>query len=113
VFFGEFISALLDKPAVAPKYSKIDFFNRLLGEKNRMPATDTALQLLDRELLQIRSKLIDLAASLDRIQRVTGSLPGDPRIEKIKKAAQIIAGQSPNRAEQILMLFSLPYDEHV
>jgi hypothetical protein len=78
-----------------------------------MPATETALQLLDREFLKIRSESVDLAASLDRIQRADGSLPGDPRIDKIKKAAQIIAGQSPNRAEQILMLFSLPYDEHV
>jgi hypothetical protein len=77
-----------------------------------MPATHTALQQLDREFLQVRSKLIDLAASLDRIQRVTGSLPGDPKIDKIQKAAQILAGQLPNRAEQIQLLFSLPYDEY-
>jgi hypothetical protein len=86
-----------------------------------MPTSLTAAKLLDREFLSIRSKLIDLAASLDRIQ---GTVPifasakmglsplPDTRIDKIAEAVRILAGQTPNRTEQIQILFSLPYDEH-
>jgi hypothetical protein len=73
------------------------------------PAAD---KLLDREFLEIRSKLIDLAASLDRIQRAPGTVANDPRMDKITQALQIIAARPPARAEQIQILFSLPYDEH-
>jgi hypothetical protein len=68
----------------------------------------SAAELLDREFLGIRSKLIDLAASLDRIQRAGGgTLSGDLRIEKVQEAARILAGQNADRAEQIQILFSL------
>jgi hypothetical protein len=77
-----------------------------------MPTFITAVSILDREFLGVRSKLIDLAASLDRIQRAEGSVSADPRISKIAQAAQIIAGQTPERAEKIQILFSLPYDEN-
>jgi hypothetical protein len=77
-----------------------------------MPTTLTTAKLLDREFLSIRSKLIDLAASLDRIQHAPGPAAADPRIDKIAGAVRILAGQTPNRTEQIQILFSLPYDEH-
>jgi hypothetical protein len=67
-----------------------------------------AAKTLDREFLGMRAKLIDIAASLDRIDRADGSIADDPRIDKISKAAEILKGDSPNRAEQIQMLFSLP-----
>jgi hypothetical protein len=77
-----------------------------------MPTSSTATNILDREFLDIRSKLIDLAASFDRIQRAQGSTAGDPRMDKITQALQILAYQTPSRTEQIQILFSLPYDEH-
>jgi len=77
-----------------------------------MPTSITAAKLLDREYLGIRAKLIDLAASLDRIQRAAGSVSGDPRMDMITQAAQILAGRTPGRTEQIQILFSLPYDEN-
>ena len=77
-----------------------------------MPTSSTAANILDREFLDIRSKLIDLAASLDRIKRAQGSIANDPRMDKITKALQILASQTPSRTEQIQILFSLPYDEH-
>jgi hypothetical protein len=72
-----------------------------------MSKSSSAAKILDREFLEIRSKLIDLAASLDRIHRGNGSANSDPRMDKIAQAAKILTGQSPGRAEQILMLFSL------
>ena len=77
-----------------------------------MPTSSTATNILDREFLDIRSKLIDVAASLDRIERAPGSAAGDPRMNKITQALQILAARTPACTEQIQILFSLPYDEH-
>ncbi|MGA2059822.1 MAG: hypothetical protein ABSG67_05030 [Thermoguttaceae bacterium] len=77
-----------------------------------MPTSSTATNILDREFLDIRSKLIDLAASLDRIKRAQGSIANDPRMDNITQALQILAAQTASRTEQIQILFSLPYDEH-
>ena len=77
-----------------------------------MPTSSTATNILNREFLGVRSKLIDLAASLDRIQRAPGPLADDPRMDKITQALRILAAHAPARAEQIEVLFSLPYDEH-
>lgn len=73
-----------------------------------MPTSHTAAKILDSEFLDIRAKLIDLAASLDRIQRAEGSDARDPRIDNITEAARMLTGRTPNRAEQIQILFSLP-----
>ncbi len=77
-----------------------------------MPHSLAQPQVLDRELLGIRAKLIDLAATLDRIDRGEGSLAGDPRMEKIRRSLQVLLAPSPGRAEQVLSIFSLPYEEH-
>ena len=65
--------------------------------------------VLDRECLEIRARLIDVAAALDRIDRAEGSVRGDPRLEKIRQAVQVLADDTPHRAERVQSLFSLPY----
>jgi hypothetical protein len=70
-----------------------------------------AADVLDREFLQIRAGLIDVAAALDRIDRAVGSAGDDPHLEKIRQAAQVLAGEAPHRAERVQSLFSLPYQD--
>jgi hypothetical protein len=77
-----------------------------------MPHTVTAPKVLDREFLGIRARLLELGAALDRIERAKGFTSGDPRSEKIRQAAQILLVDAPNKAEQIQILFSLPYEEN-
>ncbi len=77
-----------------------------------MPHSLAKPQVLDRELLGIRAKLIELAAALDRVDRAEGSLVGDPRIEKIRHSLDVLIGAAPGRAEQVLSIFSLPYEEN-
>ena len=69
-------------------------------------------EILDREFLEIRAKILEVAASLDRIQRAEGEVSGDPRTKLIEDAIAIIASKqdAPNRAEMIQMLFSREYD---
>ena len=76
-----------------------------------MPHSLNAPQVLDREFLAIRSKLIDLAAALDRIDRAEGSVAADPRLDKIGRSLGILSGGVPDRAEQVEMVFSLPYQD--
>jgi hypothetical protein len=76
-----------------------------------MPPSLAAAEILEREFLTTRSRLIDLAAALDRLDRAEGSLADDPRMDRIRRSLEILAGEATERAEQIQELFSLPYRE--
>ena len=76
-----------------------------------MPATIAIPASLDREFLGIRCRLIELAATLDRIDRATDSAASDPRLAQIRRSLEILVAGAPNRAEQVQMLFSLPYEK--
>jgi hypothetical protein len=69
-----------------------------------------ALILLDRYFLETRAKLLDIAATLDRLDRAPGAPlpPTEPRLHFIQDALTILAGNAPNRAEQIQQRYSLP-----
>jgi len=71
-----------------------------------------AKQILDREFLEIRSRILDVASSLDRIQRADSDVANDPRMQKLNEAIEIVLTDDPHRAEKIQMLFSREYDEH-
>lgn len=67
-------------------------------------------EILDREFLEIRAKLLELAASFDRLQRADGDFEQDPRWERLRQAIEILGSQGPDQAEQIQRLFSRDYD---
>ena len=75
-----------------------------------MPQNATAAQILDREFLTIRGKLLEVAAALDRIECGQGSAAGDPRLKKIRETLAILGREGTNRAEQLQLIFSLPYE---
>lgn len=72
----------------------------------------TAREVLDRCYLEARARLLDVAATLDRIERAPGAdeVRTDPRLKLISDALRLLADGQPDRAERILMLFSLPHD---
>ena len=75
----------------------------------------SASEILDREFLIIRGKLLEVAAALDRIERGSvdpskGSAAGDQRLEKIRETLGLLGRQGGKRAEELQMLFSLPYE---
>ena len=71
-----------------------------------------APEVLQREFLEIRARLLQVAASLDRLDRAEGSVAGDPRLAQIHDALAILADGEPDRAERIQLLFSRTYDSH-
>jgi hypothetical protein len=75
---------------------------------NPVPAPQT----LDAFFLEARSKLLDIAAILDRIGRGrdAAAVFNDPRMDKIRQALDVLLDPSGGRAERIQQIFSLGYD---
>ena len=69
-----------------------------------------APEVLNREFLEIRAKLLQVAASLDRLDRGDGSVASDPRFDLLQRGLDILRGDAPDKAEQIQLLFSRDYD---
>jgi hypothetical protein len=76
-----------------------------------MSAPPTAPAVLDRIYLEVRCKLLDIAACLDRVARSEGarSVECDPRLSQIAQGIEILNGDGADRAERIQMLFSDAY----
>jgi hypothetical protein len=75
-----------------------------------MPSGRVAREVFDQELLPIRAKLLEIAAALDRIDRADGSIAGDPRRTQVQAAIQVLLRPEDDRAEQIQLIFSRPYE---
>ncbi len=70
--------------------------------------------ILSESFLDVRAKLLEIAATLDRIDHaiVEGiPLAGDAlaRRERVSEAIRILLTQNPDRAEQLQRLFSREY----
>jgi len=77
-----------------------------------VPNRRDALQVLDRDFFEIRCKILEIAASLDRIDRAPahhGDHP-DPRLSQVRQALDALREPGPGRAETIQLIFSLEYD---
>jgi hypothetical protein len=66
----------------------------------------TRQQVLDLYFMDARSKLIDLAAFMDRIQRAEGE--EDFRMKAFHRALQELSGKHPERAAGVLNSLSDP-----
>lgn len=79
-----------------------------------MPIPMPAGAVLDRYFLEIRSKVLDVAAALDRIERAAdpGRAAADERMAKLRQAVEILLDSQPDRAVRVLSVFSDPYDPH-
>jgi hypothetical protein len=66
-------------------------------------------EFLEAQYLQMRARILSLAADLDRIERAAGGaalLEADPRVQKLRRAMKLVLDERHNRAEQVQMLFS-------
>jgi hypothetical protein len=72
----------------------------------------TSRSALDSFFLEARSKILDLAAILDRIDRGGGAneTNDDARLERVRQALEVLLDRSPARAERVQQVFSLDYD---
>jgi len=73
----------------------------------------TAQAILDAYFLEARSRLLDVAGILDRIDASSNAqdVRDDARLKKIAQALELLkSSKTTTRAEQIQLLFSLEYD---
>jgi len=71
----------------------------------------TQVNLVDLGFMDSRSKLIDLAAFLDRVQRA--GQEGDFRVQALKNAIALLSQDKPQRAKDVLLSFSDPSAEPI
>lgn len=81
-----------------------------------MPTDRTQQQVLQREFLPVRAKILEIAAALDRIDRAEGSLAesvpeGDPSWQQLQQAIGVLQQDGDGRAERVQKIFSLAYDK--
>lgn len=70
-----------------------------------------AVNLVDLGFMDSRSKLIDLAAFLDRVQKA--GQDGDFRVQALKNAITLLSQDQPTRAKEVLLSFSDPSSEPI
>ena len=76
-----------------------------------MPRPLPAPQVLDAEFLQIRAKILELAASLDRLDRGDGEVDDDLRMRLVRGGISILLEEETGRAERMQLLFSQAYED--
>jgi hypothetical protein len=69
--------------------------------------------VLNRDFLESRGKILELAAALDRLDRApthSGEHAPERRIAQLRQAIEALLEPGPGRAETVQRLFSLDYD---
>jgi len=76
-----------------------------------MTTTQSADEILDRTYLEMRARVLELAAAFDRIDRADqdGHTTDDPRMQKLLHAVALLTEPGEDRAEKVQMIFSDPY----
>ncbi len=79
-----------------------------------MLPTRAADAVLDRDFLELRGKILEVAATLDRLDRAPGhhvqGRPPDRRLAQLHQALEALLEPGPGRAETVQHIFSLDYD---
>jgi hypothetical protein len=71
-----------------------------------------AAKALDTYFLDVRCRILDVAAILDRITRGrdVASVANDARMTRVRQALEVLLDEEGGRAERIQQVFSLGYD---
>ena len=72
------------------------------------PTPMPAEKVIEREFLEIRAKILELAASFDRMDRGEGTASRE-QLQLIHEGLKILEEKEPNRAERVQLLFSRKY----
>jgi hypothetical protein len=85
---------------------------RRITGTNAMLNTRDATQILDSDFLEVRCKILEVAAILDRIERAPArhGEHADPRLSQLRRALEALLEPGPGRAETIQRIFSREYD---
>ena len=70
----------------------------------------SAHEVLQREFLVLRAKILEIAAGLDRIDRAGSLGETSAQMEKLREAMETLLWTEGSRAEEVQLIFSRPYE---
>ncbi|MBM3965898.1 MAG: hypothetical protein FJ308_12665 [Planctomycetes bacterium] len=70
----------------------------------------TAEKVLAEEFLSARSKILDLAATLDRLERASGSVENAAQMQLLSQGLKILCDDEFDKARRVQLLMSRQYD---
>lgn len=71
---------------------------------------DQSSQVFEREFPGLRARILEIAATLDRLERSGGPPKGDVRWEQVRRALAVLLDVAGDRAEAVQLIFSRPYE---
>lgn len=74
------------------------------------PAARNAEKILSEEYFLARSKILDLAATLDRLGRAEGAVDQLQHRKLLQQGMEILLDDKPDKAKRVQLLMSRPYD---
>lgn len=76
------------------------------------PAGRTKAEVLNRDFLELRCRVLEVAAALDRLDRAPRPAAENPdgRLTQLRRALEALLEPGPDRAETVQHIFSLEYD---
>jgi len=74
------------------------------------PTQRRAEQVLTEEFLLARSKILDLAATIDRLQRADGQIESSEKRELLEQGIKILLDDQGEKAKRVQLLMSRQYN---
>jgi len=74
------------------------------------PASRSAEQVLAEEFLSARSRILDLAALLDRLERASGSADSAVQMQLLRQGLSLLCDEASDKARRVQLLMSREYD---
>ncbi|MFM8213222.1 MAG: hypothetical protein ACKN82_01065 [Pirellula sp.] len=74
------------------------------------PVSRSAQKVLTEEFFLSRSKILDLAATIDRLDRAEGSVDELQQRQLLQHGIEILLDNEPDKAKRVQLLMSRPYD---
>lgn len=71
----------------------------------------TAQEVMSQEFLQIRAKILEIAAFYDRIAETDDPAGEAQQLELLQAGCRILDDQQPDKAARVQLLFSREYDQ--
>jgi hypothetical protein len=90
----------------------LDFLaEETMNKQGRCPLTTS--QIIDEYFIENRTRILDVAAYLDRLLRSADSQPAgeDFRMQAFEQALHILSSTEPNKVDHIQLVFSDPTTE--
>lgn len=70
----------------------------------------SAREVLEQEYLQVRSKILEVAAFFDRLSDADASNVEQTQLDLLEKGAQVLCDNELDKAARVQLLFSREYD---